>query len=286
MHEAQYHSNNYFITITYDDFYLFTETDFNGNLVRSVPQVVNETGEVIMNVPSLRKRDLQLFWKRLRGTANGKNLKYFACGEYGPNTHRPHYHCCVFDLELPDLTFYKTSDTGFSLYNSEWLSNLWYSEFEDVREKDNLPVGKHFPMGFIVIGELNADTAGYTARYTLKKANDAELNSKFQDLNIEPERLYCSKGLGLNWLMDNIDTVLEVDELVLKDGFTLSAPQYYLNKLEEVGYDLTERKERNKAIAIDLSDAIYSGTTLSPDKYNKMLDEQSKQKNLSSYRPL
>lgn len=47
---------------------------------------------------TLNKRDFQLFMKRLRkATPKGVVLKYFAVGEYGSQTYRPHYHAIIFN---------------------------------------------------------------------------------------------------------------------------------------------------------------------------------------------
>jgi len=45
-------------------------------------------------VSQLDKRDLQLFFKRLR--FGGAQVRYFAVGEYGSKTFRPHYHILLF----------------------------------------------------------------------------------------------------------------------------------------------------------------------------------------------
>lgn len=45
-------------------------------------------------VPQLDKRDLQLFFKRYRKTGN--KMRYYAVGEYGSKTYRPHYHVIMF----------------------------------------------------------------------------------------------------------------------------------------------------------------------------------------------
>lgn len=45
-------------------------------------------------VSQLDKRDVQLFFKRLRKT--GAKVRYYAVGEYGSKTFRPHYHVLLF----------------------------------------------------------------------------------------------------------------------------------------------------------------------------------------------
>ena len=75
IHESVYWEDSVFLTLTYSDDYL----PKNG---------------------SLDKRQLQLFIKRLRKSLNGRSIKYFACGEYGDNTERPHYHLIIFGISL------------------------------------------------------------------------------------------------------------------------------------------------------------------------------------------
>lgn len=53
----------------------------------------------------LSKRDVQLFFKRLRkahrkNSDNDRPIKYYAVGEYGGRTHRPHYHIILFNAKL------------------------------------------------------------------------------------------------------------------------------------------------------------------------------------------
>lgn len=73
----------YFVTLTYSD--------------ENVP-VDYDTGEIC-----LRKSDLQKWLKRVRKwypKKDGFNIRYFAVGEYGDNTLRPHYHVLLFNLPL------------------------------------------------------------------------------------------------------------------------------------------------------------------------------------------
>ena len=51
------------------------------------------------DVPYLRKTDLQKFLKRFRyyvSKTTKAKVRYFACGEYGPTTFRPHYHLLLW----------------------------------------------------------------------------------------------------------------------------------------------------------------------------------------------
>lgn len=74
--EMTQHQASFFCTLTYDDEHLPKD----GNL--SV-------------------RDLQLFMKRLREFRSEEKIRFFAVGEYGDVTLRPHYHLMLFGLSVP-----------------------------------------------------------------------------------------------------------------------------------------------------------------------------------------
>lgn len=53
--------------------------------------------------PTLQKRDVQLWLKRLRdrlsrSATTPTSVRFFASGEYGETTHRPHYHAILFGV--------------------------------------------------------------------------------------------------------------------------------------------------------------------------------------------
>lgn len=52
------------------------------------------------NLKDIEKRELQLFFKTLRNY--GATFKYFAVGEYGTESERPHYHIAFFGMN--DIT--------------------------------------------------------------------------------------------------------------------------------------------------------------------------------------
>lgn len=78
--EAKEHHKMCFVTLTYDE----------NNLPYG--QYVN----------TLDKRDLQLFFKRLRKTVSPKKIRYYAVGEYGSKSIRAHYHALLFGLDKDD----------------------------------------------------------------------------------------------------------------------------------------------------------------------------------------
>lgn len=49
--------------------------------------------------PTLRKDHLSGWLKRLRARLDPVRIRFFACGEYGERTHRPHYHALVFGVQ-------------------------------------------------------------------------------------------------------------------------------------------------------------------------------------------
>lgn len=71
-YEGRRHLVKRFITLTYADPHLHWK---NGN-------------------SQLHKRDVQLWLKKVRRT--GAKVRYFAVGEYGSKTYRPHYHVLLF----------------------------------------------------------------------------------------------------------------------------------------------------------------------------------------------
>lgn len=74
--ELQQHSKAAFATLTYDDEHLPV---------------------------TLSKRHLQLFIKRARkALGRARSLRFFASGEYGETTQRPHYHALMYGLDAAD----------------------------------------------------------------------------------------------------------------------------------------------------------------------------------------
>lgn len=128
--EAKSSTASCFVTLTYNDHHL----------------PLNDEGH-----RTLVTRDMQLFFKKLLKKYPKKGIRRFYCGEYGDKKGRPHYHAIIFNYCPSDLVFYKKGKNGDPVYKSAELQRIW---------------GK----GFVTVGFVTAASAGYVARYTLKKA--------------------------------------------------------------------------------------------------------------------
>lgn len=146
---------------------------------------------------SLIKKDLQDFWKRLRKT--GEKIRYLACGEYGPRTARPHYHAVVLNYWPKDAKIYKKNITGDTLYTSERLNKIWGN-------------------GYVIVGQVNYETAAYVARYVYKKAFGLDKNY-FLKKKKAPEFTLSSRrpGLGMEKMNDEKwQKILRNDGIIIK----------------------------------------------------------------------
>nr|CAI9749912.1 replication initiation protein [Microvirus sp.] len=268
MLELGYHDSAYFVTLTYDDLHLPINSYCN-----------METGEIGSSA-TLVKRDLQLFMKRLRKAHCAKYgedalLRFFAAGEYGSQTHRPHYHAIIYGLNLDDLKFYKrnSSPQNYDLYNSEWLSNIWKK-------------------GHVVVGNVTWDTCAYTARYIVKKqyGNAAEVYDKY---NFSPEFTQMSRkpGIGRRYYEEKKEDIKDKlrnnDVIFISDGSGVRparTPKYFerLFDIEEPDL-LPPLKETRQRIAKDLTLAKLDQTSLD---YIEMLksEEANKLASISALR--
>lgn len=179
MHEA-----NSFVTLTFNE--------------RSLPQ----DGSVRVDV-------LQKFFRRLRKSVSPNKVRYFACGEYGEQNGRPHYHAAVFGHAFSDR-FARVRENP-PLYRSALLEELW-------TDRDR-------SLGHSSVGELTYQSAAYVARYVMKKLTGLraeEYGGKkppFVVMSLKP-------GIGATWFDSFKDDVFPADEIV-HDGRRHRVPRYY-----------------------------------------------------------
>ena len=199
--EAKQHTDNCFITLTF-----------------SPEELIKRKNPFTVDV-----EDFQLFMKKFRNNFN-KEIRFFHCGEYGEKSRRPHYHALIFghDFRIPSPTniVQKFGKGKYPLFNSSELTSLW---------------GR----GHTTVGELNYDTASYTARYVTKK-----VKGDVSNIYIDPETnkvhkvndVYCTmsrnKGIGYQSYLDAFlpngkHDWYKNDYIVNSHGIKMKPPRFF-----------------------------------------------------------
>lgn len=198
MLEAMLHEYNCFVTLTYKD---------------------------IPSNGSLSPRDLQLWLKRLREVVNPAKVRYFAVGEYGDRTHRPHYHAALFGFR---------SCVG-GLRNK---GECQCSQCSVVR--------KTWGLGHVMLGDLTIKSAQYITGYVAKKMTrpeDVRLDGRYQEF----ARMSRVPGIGAGAIPDVASVMMryKLEEkcldvpVALRHGSSEMPLGRYLRKMlrKQVGLD-------------------------------------------------
>lgn len=163
-------------------------------------------------IKSLRKAAIKR--ADLGGFIN-KSLKYYAVGEYGEETERPHFHYILFNL----LGVHKTP---------EFLEMVWQKGKTDV-----LPVTN--------------GTIGYVCGYVHKRHQFETDDPRL------PTRAFQSKGLGDNYITPQIKQYYqkkEIPYLQVEGGQKIAMPKYYKDKL----YNLDNKAIVNQKVQDHIND--------------------------------
>lgn len=189
--------------------------------------VPRENGKML-----LWKPDLQDFFKRLRKAQIEKHgcivnkdgvscsgIKYFAVGEYGGITCRPHYHVLLFNADV------------------ELVTKAW------MMRKDTI--------GNVQFGQVTEASIGYTLKYMCKAPHKV-------DDDRPPQFCLMSKGLGasylteemISWHKANLEDRMYCSDV---DGKKVCMPRYYKKKV----YSDSEREVVGMKMVINNRDKQY-----------------------------
>lgn len=161
---------------------------------------------------TLVKKDLQDFFKRLRkrsfieikiGKRKHKvyeRISYYAAGEYGSKSYRPHYHIILFGATVQAVI--------------------------DAWKKDGKEIGT------IHIGQVTSASIGYTLKYISKPTRVPVCRTDTR----QPEFALMSKGLGKNYINEKTLMWHKMDlnnrmYLPLENGKKCPMPRYYKEKI-------------------------------------------------------
>lgn len=163
---AKQKGNVYFLTLTYSDENVPLCFDSDGEIVDE------ETGEILDTIKSLDNEDISKWKKRCRRYleyhyGRKPDFSYLICGEYGPRTHRPHYHAIFIGISPEDMEVYKR----------DWEENYGYTCISQV-------------------SRFNVEkTARYVSKY-ITKMRDLE-DPNVVSGKVEKPRKITSKGYGM-----------------------------------------------------------------------------------------
>ena len=198
--ELRNHDKAIFLTLTYNNEHLpFSDKGF----------------------PSLNKRDVQLFLKRLRKHFCDRKIRYYLAGEYGSRTQRPHYHAIIYGIgisDFTDLNYRGTNEIGCPFYSSPCLEKIWSN-------------------GFVLFSDVTWRTCNYVARYVLKKQVQID---EVDGVALKPFNLSSrNPGIGFDSAIELLrtgDTIFSVDG---KDGiYNIPIPSSIIKRLKETDIDL------------------------------------------------
>ena len=179
---------------------------------------------------------------KLRLWRKGLKMRYYMCGEYGEKLERPHFHYLIFGYDFPDKYHWKTH-RGEKYFRSPELEAIW-------------------TYGQSLIGRVTVESAGYTARYVLKKHTGKSavkhyVNEDGVILHPEFARMSLKPGIGAEWFEKyGKSDVYDSGDFIVINGKKYSTPRYYDTLLERLDVERlldvkAERVSRAEAYAFD-----------------------------------
>jgi len=236
MLESLAHEDNCFLTLTYQDSFLPKLSD----------------GRATLCPPHLRD-----FLKRLRKAFAPARLRYYAVGEYGGQTERPHYHLAVFGLPSCLRGSTLLNGSGRCCVQCDKIKALW-------------------GMGKVHLDQLNSVTAAYIAGYVVKKMGGGPVDL-LKGRHKEFARMSLKPGIGVIAL-DDVAAVLQRYQLefegdvpagLLHGGKQLPLGKYLRNvirsKLGKAQETPAAVKEALREVVRDMREA--AGYSISTPKF-------------------
>jgi len=195
-HEYLFSDSAFFITLTYND--------------QSLPRTKQ-------GYPTLVKKHVQDYIKRLRNahvayvskelsiSANevknrSKSIRYYAVGEYGEKTRRPHYHLLLFNYDIANII----------PFTSKWKNTNTAQSY-----------------GHVDVGTVTASSINYVTKYMFKPFAK-------KDKRIRPFSLMSKKPIiGHDYLVNYGAHHIKNEDLEIRDmnGSLRRLPKPYLRRL-------------------------------------------------------
>lgn len=178
--ESKLHKKSCFVTLTIND----------ENLLDLCP--LSKSG----NYCSLNKKLVQLFMKRLRKNLTHR-IRFYAVGEYGEHTKRPHYHAIIFGIGPEDR---------------QVIESCW-------------------PYGFVSVASVVPGSIAYVARYCVKKLFSDSLDYESEGILPEFSLMSNRPGIGFNAMEKGVRRTSDGQMFVWYQGKRFGVPKYFKQKI-------------------------------------------------------
>lgn len=247
LHELSYWRFSSFITLTYN----------NDNL--PIPNLLLGQNPDVKGYEfgTLVKNDLQKFLKRLRKRLSSidRNFKYFACGEYGGENFRPHYHLILFGVQL--------CAEDMKLVEDSWTVCDW----------DSVRHG--------AFGLAEPESIEYVAGYINNFLNGGLKINEYDCELRQPVFKISSNGIGKKWCEENMEQIND-NGYVSFGVYRCSIPRYYLDRC---GAKVHQSKEKEKKVVKAFTglhdvteDELYNDFIVDSIKYQGLKIKNFKQR--------
>lgn len=213
LRECENSTNTLFVTLTYEERKMPVSSVYSR---RSLHNPFKKEEVKVDEFGILRKRDIQLWIKRLRKRLEPCRIRYFCCGEYGSRTFRPHYHVVIFNF--PNLSSREIRD---------YIESSW-------------------DKGFVTVSKMTNGRAAYVAKYC---SASMELPEHLRDKRFRPFVL-CSRrpAIGAAYLTDSM---VEYHRQTLNthcrlNGYSYAMPKYYKDKIfdDQMKADIRDKVDK------------------------------------------
>lgn len=244
-HEYLFSDSAYFITLTYNDYYIPRtkegyQTLYKKHLQNYIKRLRNDHVKYVSKTLNISKKEVK---------HRAKPLRYYAVGEYGSKTRRPHYHLILFNMDIGNLAPIK---------------NQW----------------KH---GMSDVGTVTSASINYVTKYMFKQFN------RKTDKRTPPFSLMSKKPIIGQAYLENYGVHhIESESLEVRDqnGHIRRLPKAYLRRLFTNKEDRLELSRKSYEKHIHKKIKVFEEKV---EKYHggKILDYQiSKQADLERHREI
>lgn len=268
MLEATQHADSCFVTLTYRD----------ESLRMSSGALLTLDDCLQGRSASLQPLELRDFLKRLRKAMQPQRIRFYAVGEYGDTSWRPHYHVALFGV--PGCVRGRT-------HRRQGMGRVQWATCCEVCKL----VGDKWGHGDIEVGRLEPQSAGYLAGYVTKKMTKAD-DVRLEGRHPEFARMSLKPGIGFS-AMHEVASQLMVYRLEgrlvdvpgqLRHGSKLLPLGRYLQRSlrRMVGHDEAtpvEVLEQYEAEMSDVQEAAFD----SSQSFAKAIVEANEQRRLRLY---